>query len=55
MMKRISFLFDTTSGYYIDSLILLGLESLDFWLANDVLSVLYIFLFFVPMFVVYSC
>lgn len=55
MMKRISFLFDTSSDYYIDILILLGLESLVFWLANDVLSILIFFLFFVPMYIVYSC
>ena len=43
MMKRISFPFDTTSDYYIDILILLGLESLVFWLANYVLSILIFF------------
>lgn len=45
MMKRISFPFDTTSDYYIDILILLGLESLVFCLANDVLSILIFFIF----------
>ena len=46
MMKRISFPFDTSSDDYIDILILLDLESLVFWLANDVLSILIFFFIF---------